>query len=110
MEKEERQSKTKVVNDDSFEMVAFDAKKKESVKQRVFYNHEITEARGLHASRKATKKLSSASVTLQNATEVAKGFQREVVRMNSNLDIQLQALIKEEEEENDRMRHEAERE
>ena len=32
MEKEKRQSETKVVNDDSFEMVAFDAKKKESVK------------------------------------------------------------------------------
>ena len=110
MEKEKRQSETKVVNDDSFEMVAFDAKKKESVKQRVFYNHEITEARGLHASRQATKKLSSASATLQNATDVAQGFQREVQRMNSDLGIQLQALIKAEKEENARMRRKTERE
>ena len=38
------------------------------------------------------------------------GFKREVERMNSNLNIQLEALIKEEKEENDRIRYKAERE
>ena len=64
--------------------------------KRIFYNHDITEARGLHAARKATKKLSSASMTLENANAVAQGFKREVERMNSNFNMQLQALIKEE--------------
>ena len=104
-----RESKTKDVNDDSFEKVAIDSEKKQCVAKRVFYNHEITEARGLYAARKATKKLSSASLTLQNATDVAQGFQREVERMNTNLNMHLQALIKEEEDEKDRIRLKAER-
>ena len=60
-----RESQTKNVNDDSFEQVANDPVRKQSVAKRVFYNHDITEARGLHAARKATKKLSSTSLTLK---------------------------------------------
>ena len=96
--------KTTVVNDDSIEMVALDAEKRESVSQRVLYNDEIIEARGNHASRSATKKLSSVSESLQNAIDVAQGYQQEVMRINSNMNILLQAL----KEEDDRMRRQAE--
>ena len=90
--------------------MANDPDKKQSVAKRVFHNHDITEARGLHAARKATKKLSSASLTIQNATDVALGFQREIERMNSNLNMHLAELIREENKEKDRIRLKAERE
>ena len=93
-EKLKRQSKTKDVNDDSFEKVPYDPLMEESVTSRVIHNHDITEARGLHASRQATRKISTTSITLQEATDVVEGYKREVQRMNSNIEIHLQTLLK----------------
>lgn len=46
-----REQQTKNVNDESFEQVGNDPDKKLSVAKRIFYNHDITAARGTYAAR-----------------------------------------------------------
>ena len=72
------------------------SKKHENLANRIFHNHDVTQARGVHAAKLADSKLQHSNSTLESALYVSQAFQREVEEMNKNMTTRLEAIMQEE--------------